>query len=201
MPEDGSPRARLPVPGRVAIVLAAGSSRRFGRANKLLSRWRGAPLLLQALRIAHAAPAARVILVTGHDRLRISALARRGRRPIDLVHARDHRSGIAASLRAGLAAMRRHERSAFIVLGDMPAVPPAVATRLVPRLRPGFAAARPIHRGQPGHPVLLARPSALTLRKLRGDRGFGALIGARTAMPPASGGAVLDIDRPRPRGI
>lgn len=196
MPEDATRRARRPEPGRVVILLAAGQSRRFGRANKLLSRWHGAPMLLHALRIARAASAARIILVTGHDRVRVALLARRTGGRFDPIHARDHASGIAASLRAGIAAMRRHERSAFILLADMPAIPPGLAARLVPRLRPGIAAVRPVHRGRPGHPVLVARPKPLTLRKLRGDRGLGSLIAARAVTLAAPRGAVLDIDRP-----
>jgi molybdenum cofactor cytidylyltransferase len=175
---------------RVAILLAAGSSRRFGRANKLLVRHCGARLIDRTLAIARAAPAARLLVVTGPDHDRIARAARA--RHADVVQAPDHREGMGASLRAGLRALRPGERQMLLFLADMPAVPPTLAARLVRALRPGDAGVRPIWRGRPGHPVLLRLPLA---RVPSGDAGPGR--GAALRMIPGPRGCVQDIDTRR----
>lgn len=172
---------------RVAILLAAGSSRRFGRANKLLVRRGGVRLIDRALAIARAAPAARLIVVTGRDR---AAMTRAVRGPrTTSVHAPDHAEGMGASLRAALAALRPNERQIFLFLGDMPAVPPTLAARLARALRPGDAGVRPVWRERPGHPVLFRLPLA---RMPAGDAGPGRGQPLRTIAGPS--GCVHDVD-------
>ena len=163
---------------RAVILLAAGRSRRFRKANKLLAPHRGRPLIDHALAAARAAPVARVIVVVGHDRARIVRHIRGIRTTI--VFARDHREGLGASLRAGLKALRCNERDLFVFLGDMPTVPLGLTGRLARALRPGLDAVRPRGQAGPGHPVLLRRPDRDTIDRLCGDSGLAALIGGRT---------------------
>ena len=184
---------------RVAIVLAAGSSRRFGAANKLLTLRRGRPLLTYALDAARAAPVAWTLVVTGADRARVSALARRFLPGARIVHAARHREGIAASLAAALAALPSRVDEALVFLGDMPRIPHPLAGRLV-RLRGGRGGSvRPALNGDPAHPVLLARVDFAAAAALTGDRGPGSLLsrrGARTlTLPRGWRGAVADVDR------
>jgi molybdenum cofactor cytidylyltransferase len=160
---------------RAAILLAAGSSRRFGRtANKLLAPRPGGAMLDRALATARAAPAARLIVVTGQDAVRV---ARRARGPrTTIVHAGDHRRGLSASLRAGVRALRQCERAAFILLADMPWLDPCLAGRLARGWRPGLVAARPFARGRGGHPVLATRALLAQVAAARGDRGLAGLL-------------------------
>ena len=172
---------------RVAILLAAGSSRRFGRANKLLVGTRGSRLIDRSLAIVRAAPAARILVVTGRDRAAVTRAARGPRTTI--VHAADHAEGMGASLRAALARVRRGERQAWLFLADMPQVPPTLAARLARAIRPGDAGVRPVWRGRPGHPVLLRLPLAT---RPAGDRGGARGVRLRTVAGPR--GCVQDID-------
>ncbi len=58
--------------GRIAaIVLAAGSSKRFGPENKLLADAGGKPLLLRAVGPLIALGLVPVIVVTGHERTKV----------------------------------------------------------------------------------------------------------------------------------
>ena len=158
---------------RAAILLAAGRSQRFGSANKLLASFNGRPLVLHALAAARAAPVGRVIVVTGAQADRIARTTRLASPRARIVRARDHREGLAASLRAGLAALRPIERELFVFLGDMPAIPHGLALRLAFRLtRDRAAAIRPAWKGVVGHPVLMRRPSRATMAALRGDKGL-----------------------------
>lgn len=180
---------------RVAIVLAAGRSRRFRGGNKLLARVRGVPIVRRAVTTARRAPVGRIVVVVGHDHARVAAQARGPR--VTIVTARDHRDGASASLRAGLAALRPAERTLFLFLGDMPAVSTGLPARLARALRPGVAAVRPRGRGEPGHPVVMPRPDRRTIEKLSGDRGLGALIGGRTRWIETRTPRPADIDTRR----
>ncbi|WP_157217264.1 nucleotidyltransferase family protein [Flavisphingomonas formosensis] len=180
---------------RVAILLAAGRSTRFGSANKLMAPLAGRPLVLHALAAARAAPVARVVVVTGAQAPRIAATVRKAGVRVAVVRARDHRQGLSASLRAAFAALWPIERAVFVFLADMPSVPHEIAGRLLRRkthARVGMI--RPLWRGRPGHPVLLDRPDVRRIAALRGDRGLAAL-GSVHRYPVRARGVVRDVDR------
>jgi molybdenum cofactor cytidylyltransferase len=173
---------------RAAIVLAGGSSRRFGRGNKLLARLGGRPLLLHAIERARAGGAVRVIVVTGADRARVAALLKR--QGVAIVHAPDHARGMSATLRAGIAELRPVEREVLIYLGDMPFVPEARRWRLTG----GIDAMRPVVAERPGHPVLV-RSAILRRIPAEGDRGLAPILsGPRTKTGRGRAAALFDVD-------
>lgn len=178
---------------RAAIVLAAGRSQRFGRADKLFVPFRGKPLVLHAIEAARAAPAVRVIVVAGQGAGRLRTLLRQWR----LTKVRVVRAGpgapLAASLATAIGALRPVERDAFMFLGDMPLVDPAMASRLLRAVRPGIAVVRPHRRGEPGHPVLVRGIRAVPRRA--GDVGFRPAAGS-VAVVPAGSSCILDADSP-----
>lgn len=151
----------------VALVLAAGASRRFG-GDKLAADFRGEPLLHHALRAALAAPVDRVIVVCS-ERVALSGW------PVEVV--RIASNALSNSLKAGVAAASE-STGAFVFLGDMPLVPHDVAQRLAEVIGDSFAAV-PRHAGKPGHPVLLSARALPLIDGLEGDRGAGALLKAR----------------------
>jgi molybdenum cofactor cytidylyltransferase len=170
---------------RVAIVLAAGSSRRFGGA-KLLARLHGRPLLLHAIDRAREAKAARILVVAGARWARIARLVDHD---VILVRARRHDEGLSASIAAGLAAVRPIERELILFLADMPFA-------RMPRMRlgPGIDAMRPEVAGKPGHPMLVHTAVARRLGG-KGDRGLAALLDARRiGAVRGAAGNIIDID-------
>ena len=179
---------------RAVILLAAGSSRRFGMANKLLARVAGEPLILRALAVAHGLPAGRILVVIGWQAARVARAARGPR--VTVVRVRDHAEGLAASLRGGVRALRPCERAAFILLADMPWIDPALGPRLARALRPGCDGARPFWHGRPGHPLLARRALLDRAMALRGDAGL-ATLRPRIARLSADRRAIADIDRRR----
>lgn len=171
---------------RVAILLAAGGSRRFGRADKLLAPIGRQPLLLHALGHTRRA-AARVIVVVPSLGGRVGRAVRAHGR-VRRVVARGHRAGLSASLAAGLRAVRPIEREIVIFLADMPfaAMPRAL------RLPAGADAARPAIGGRPGHP-LLVRAAAVRGMGLAGDAGLAGRL-ERVTRVKGHAGHVLDVD-------
>jgi molybdenum cofactor cytidylyltransferase len=179
-----------------AIVLAGGSSLRFG-GDKRLAQYRGAPLIRFAIAAALAAPVTRVILATGpDDRLQEHMALIRDPR-LTVVQARDAAEGLAATLRAAVMALAGETAGVFVFLGDMPKIPHDLAHILASKLA-GHAAAAPFHRGVRGHPVLVSRELFDTLGRLAGDRGAGSVLdrlGDRLARVDVEDeGIVFDVD-------
>ena len=157
-----------------AVVLAAGGACRFG-GGKLTAVWRGKPLIAWAVDVALDVADGPVVVVIGDraEALR-DALPATGR--LKTVFATDHALGLAHSLCAGLAALPDDLAGAFVLLGDMPAIPAAIATGLAAALGDGVQAAAPVFNGRRGHPVLFDRTLFPHLMALTGDRGAGALL-------------------------
>lgn len=172
---------------RAAILLAAGSSRRFGRGDKLLALLHGRPVLLHALARARQSGAHRIIVVVPSIGGRAGRLIGR-QHDVTRVAARRHREGLAASLTVGLRTLRPIDREALIFLADMPF---AAAPRGM-RLRSGLDAVRPVHGGKPGHPMLV-RTAAARAIKLAGDQGLAARL-SRVGRVRGSAGSLIDVD-------
>jgi len=182
-----------------AVILAAGSSRRFGAANKLLAEVDGEPLVRRvAKRIIAVAPH-EIVIVTGHERLAVeAALAKLSLRFVENLR---HAEGIGSSIATGIASLSDDVDGAFICLGDMPETDPA----LLKRMLAAFAAARShavivpgSAEGRQGNPVLWPVDLFSELTELSGDAGAKRLIGAHQArvvrVTTDADGAFRDID-------
>ena len=161
--------------GVAAVVLAAGHSSRMG-ANKLLVELAGEPLLRHAVRAAITSRASSVVVVTGNDAERVHA-ALEGLE-VQFVHNPDFATGMASSLRTGIAAVA-DARAAMICLGDMPKLTAAHLDALLD----AFAGADderaiivPTFERKRGNPVIWGRAHFAAIGELGGDVGARSLI-------------------------
>jgi molybdenum cofactor cytidylyltransferase len=196
-PREGTPEAGT---GRkvAAVVLAAGRSTRMGGPNKLLSLWRGKPLVRTAVENVLASRAASVVLVTGHQAEAVrEALAGL---PVTFAHNPDFAEGLSTSVGAGIAAVPPDADAAVICLGDMPGVDAALIDALIAAFDPerGALAVVPTVEGRRGNPVLWARRFFSELRHLEGDSGARQILSANrdavVEIPVATRGAAIDVD-------
>jgi molybdenum cofactor cytidylyltransferase len=152
-----------------AIVLAAGRGARFDAARgKLLADYGGRPLVRHAVEAALGSKASKTIIVTGHARDEIErALAGL---PVVFAYNPDFASGMASSLRAGLA-HAADSAGALALLADMPDVTSAILDRLIAAFNcaPERVAVAPVYQGRRGNPVLLGRSLFPRLALLKGD--------------------------------
>lgn len=192
----------VPEKGRniVALVLAAGRSSRMGGPNKLVAEIAGKPLVRIVAEEALASRARPVIVVTGHQRERVSAAL--AGLPVRLVHNPDFADGLGTSLKAGIAAVPEDADGVIVCLGDMPQVDAALIDRLVGAFDPerGALVVVPTIDGKRGNPVVWSRRFFPDLMLVEGDVGARHLIGryseAVTEVPVTGKGALTDVDTP-----
>ncbi|EIZ80702.1 hypothetical protein WSK_0675 [Novosphingobium sp. Rr 2-17] len=180
-----------PKAGTVAIVLAAGSASRFG-GDKLSAMLRGEPLLFHAIRAARAAPVSQVVVVA---RPGLDCGEWPGEPPVEVI--RLNSSALSDSLKAGIAAASG-ARCVLVFLGDMPAVPHAMAALLLAQIGSAYAAL-PRHHGKPGHPALLSAAAFPDMDGLTGDEGAGRILRQRAdvVFVDCDDPAIhFDVDRP-----
>lgn len=170
-------------PAPYAVVLAAGAGSRFG-GDKLLAPFQGRPLIAHvATTIAQAILAGElaggVAIVPPRATTLMWALETAGLR---LIENRDAISGLATSLRLGLAGLESlapPAESALVVLADQPLLSIETIALLVAAWRRTRLSVRPRYARQPdtpGHPVLLDRSMWSMAEGLTGDTGLGPLF-------------------------
>lgn len=183
-----------------AIVLAAGSSQRFGTENKMLHDLSGEPMIRCTVNHVLAAGLGDVVVVTGHDADDVE----RALQGLDVRCARNATpwAGMGTSLATGANAIRGDAQAIFVILGDMPGLKPETILTLLGALNPngGHDIIVPVCDGKRGHPVLFAARYFTRLRALSGDEGARGILKAHPervrAVAVDDPGTILDIDTP-----
>jgi molybdenum cofactor cytidylyltransferase len=112
------------------------------------------------------------------------------------------REGVAASLRAALAALAPDDPEALVItLGDQPLITPQVIAGVLDGLSGGAPATRATYEGRPGHPVLVKRGLFPTLRSLRGDEGARDALAAAGVRSWECGHLCSDADIDTPEDL
>lgn len=177
------------------ILLAAGRSRRFGSADKLLAPVAGMPLAFHAAtRIAELAPGRRIAVCPDADAALAQGLAALG---FEIAVNADAAAGLSRSLACGIAAAAHgNEAAALVVLADMPFVTATHLRELLVRFDPSKT---PVVASTDGRtampPALFARSLFGRLQAGAGDRGGKALLDG-AALVTAPPGELADIDLP-----
>lgn len=165
-------------PTIAAVVLAAGRSRRMAPHNKLLVTDRtGKAMIARVVDNVLSSKARPVLVVTGHQAEQVQHAL--GGRPVRYVHAADYAEGLAASLKAGIAAIPEECAAALVCLGDMPLVTGRMIDRLLSAYDPdeGRLIVLPTFRGKQGNPMLWDREFFSEILEISGDSGARFLLG------------------------
>ncbi|OYR40017.1 UDP-N-acetylglucosamine pyrophosphorylase [Halorubrum sp. Ib24] len=214
MTDEGLPLATPPFEGegtaraRVAgVLLAAGTSSRFGDANKLLATVDGEPVVRRAARTLVDAGLDPVVVVVGHEAGRVRAAV--ADLPVETVDNDAYEAGQSTSVRAGIDAVREGEDgtgggadvdAAVIALGDMPFVDPETVETLVAAHAAGAGdALAAAHEWDRGNPVLFDRRFFDRLADVDGDVGGREILLADDASALVAvddPGVRRDVDRP-----
>jgi molybdenum cofactor cytidylyltransferase len=193
--EARAPRAPYKIAG---LILAAGRSTRMVK-NKLLEDIGGEAVLTVTIQSALADVLSSVSVVTGHDRERVRALIPPG---VAEVFNPAFASGMASSLKAGIAALPADADAVMVILGDMPAVRPTDIAEMIAAFDPvaGRGIVVPVYQGKRGHPVLFGRAYWQAILAAEGDQGARQAIidnsDAVCEVPVDHPGVLFDADTP-----
>ncbi len=194
-----------------AIILAAGSSSRFGKPKQLLD-YHGKSFIRVVAETAIQAKLDPIVVVTGAEHDKISAVIQD--LPIQIVHNKNWEDGQSSSIQVGVEALTQPPLSlpdissksfgfigsAVFLLADQPQVTPTVIRALVEEhartLHPVIA---PLVEDRRANPVLFDRVTFKALTELEGD------IGGRGIFSKFSpkyihwndSGLLLDVDTPK----
>ncbi len=198
----GPPAAVAPLRSKIAgLILAAGRSSRMGALNKLLIAIDGKPMVRHAVDAVLAAQLSPVLVVTGHQCDEVKRVLEG--LPVTFVYNSEYETGLASSLKCGLAAVPESCDGALVALGDMPLVTAVEIGRLINAFNPveGRAIVVPTRRGKRGNPVLWARRFFAEMGGIGGDIGARELIAgypeAVVEIEMEGDGVLTDIDTPQ----
>lgn len=161
----------------IAILLAAGFSRRFGDANKLMYPLAdGRPIaLVAAQNLVAAVPNTFVMIRPDNTELAIQ-LKNAG---LSVLTCKEHHQTMADSLSMAicLASEIINPGAGFIIaLADMPYIRTETISAVANQLRSGANIVVPTYQQQRGHPVAFAAQYKEELLNLRGDEGARSIL-------------------------
>lgn len=157
------------------VVLAAGRSVRFRGHPKQLIDWEGEPLLVRTVRTALASRLDQVVVVLGHAADEISPLL--SSLGVEEVRNPAYSSGIASSIRAGLATVRASVQAALFLPADQPFLTSGLLDRLIGAYEAStHRIVLPAASDRRGSPVLWDRSLFSELAALEGDKGGRSLL-------------------------
>lgn len=185
----------------IALLMAAGQSRRFGNNDKRKAQLPGGqPLLVESYqRIATAFPQTFVVLQQGEapESFGLSALT-------SVIAAPHAQNGLGASLADAFRAINSDPSLAdvdavAVCLGDMPLVSSATLTALA-HASSAHTIIRPALQGNPGHPVIIGRRFWDAMTTLAGDEGGKKVLQENRVhlvlIPVTDPGVLTDADTP-----
>ena len=184
-----------------AIILAAGSSKRFPGTNKLLAPVHGVPIIQRVTTAICEANTKTTLVITGKDHALTKPLL--ASQNLQCIQNRDYSQGMGTSLTKGIDSIPEDNWDGILIcLGDLP----NLTTKLVNTLIQTFQAENansiiiPIHQGRRGHPIIFPYRYRNQLSQLTGDKGARDILkkerNAITELEVDTPAIFQDIDRP-----
>jgi molybdenum cofactor cytidylyltransferase len=154
------------------LLLAAGSSSRFGQQKLLTSVSEGQPLVLASAKSLRDTVDSISAVVNPEDLTIINLLAKE---QISEISCPTSKLGIGHSIACGVSETK-DAQGWVIALADMPFIKPSTIQPIVDALRVGALIALPVYDGRRGHPVGFSRELFSELVQVKGDVGARALL-------------------------
>jgi molybdenum cofactor cytidylyltransferase len=186
----------------IGILLAAGFSRRFGAADKLLQILPdGRPIALAAAENLIKAIPLTIAVLRPENTALANLLKNAG---LKIVFCGTQETEMADSLSAAVHYSAQFSESSVgfvIALADMPYIKPDTIEAIVHALNSGAAIVAPVYQGKRGHPVGFCAKFRNQLEQLTGDEGARAILKRHAdqieLLECNDPGVLADIDTPQ----
>ena len=158
------------------LLLAAGSSRRMGKENKLLQEINGTKMVVHVAEQIRNSKISEVLIVTGYEAEKVEAsLKNLGYK---FVYNSKHVEGLSSSLKLGLDSISKDIDGVIICLGDMPLIKSQHIDSIIRAFDPteGRSICVPIHGRKRGNPVLWGKEYFEEILAIKGDAGAKHLL-------------------------
>lgn len=181
------------------LILAAGASSRMGGVDKLMQDIDAIPLLARVIARAMATGLPTYVTLPDLSHPRAQLVRDGGAIPVLVA---DWATGMAASIRAGIAALPEAIQGVMILPADMPDLQSVDLQDLenTARNAPRNIIRATTQSGVPGHPVIFPANLFAELQAISGDKGARAVISAHRskvlAHPLPGSRAICDLDTP-----
>lgn len=185
----------------IGILLAAGFSRRFGSADKLLQLLPdGRPIALASAENLIKAIPMSIAVVRAENKALIALLQEAG---LEVVLCNESDQEMADSLTTAIrfsTRLKGAEHGFVIALADMPYIQSTTIASVAAELGIGAGIVIPTFNGQRGHPVGFSAKFRDSLENLHGDEGARSIIKRNPdevrMLPTNDAGILADIDTP-----
>ncbi len=155
-----------------AIVLAAGTSVRFGKENKLLLPLGKQSVIREVISRVRSAGVEDIVVITGHERA-FMEMELSGEE-VRMLFNPDFATGMGSSIVRGVGSAESSE-GFLIIPGDMPLIAPETINRILSAWT-AESAVVPVYRGRRGHPVLFGGCFRRELLAIPFDRGARSVL-------------------------
>ena len=178
------------------IVLAAGSSTRYGKKNKLIQYIHDKPLINHTIdKLLSIYDPSEILIVIGYEHDTIISFINNPK--IKFIYNHDYKKGIGTSISAGVRELELTIKGAMIIPADMP----IISTKDLIKLQNKFLELNcskvifPRYKSQIGNPVLLPKNYFKILENLKEDCGAKSQIKKNDIVTVnADIGTIFDID-------
>ena len=159
-----------------AILLAAGSSKRYGKKNKLLARYKKKYLLLHVLQKLVKSKADEIIVVTGQDRKKIERLVTINNK-VKIVYNKNFKKGMSTSIKIGIKNLNKKSKGFLVCLGDMPKVSLDIYNKIIFDFKKNKKLPlAPYYKEKQGNPVCFPKSFTSKFKNLKGDIGAKKIL-------------------------
>ncbi len=187
-------------PKIAGLLLAAGSSRRMGKENKLLTDIDGTAMVVRVAEQIARSKAEGILVVTGYEADAVKAALQD--HATGFIHNPNYAEGLSTSLKAGLSALPTDIDGVIVCLGDMPLLKAQHIDQLIRAFDPveGRSICVPVHGRKRGNPVLWSSQFIAEILAVTGDIGARHLLEEHAdqviEVPIDQDGVLFDVDTP-----
>lgn len=159
-----------------AILLAAGTSSRYGKDNKLLVKYKEKPLLSYSLKALLKSKVKDIVVVLGKDKQKILKQIPQNKK-IKVIFNKNYKRGMASSILTGLKKINKSSHGFMVCLSDMPKIKSSTYNKIINYFNKNKKIpCVPCYKNRNGNPVCFPISFKSKIKNIKGDQGAKKIL-------------------------